>query len=231
MTTSGTYAFSPSLGEIVLYSYNLIQLRSPSLTAEHMVAAKNAANFLLANWSNRGVNLWQVDLQTVTLEEGVATYDVLPNTVVILDAYVTITDGSAPAQDRIILPISRSEYASYSNKTQQGFPTTFWFDRLLAPTVTLWPVPDGTSPQTLSYYRLRQTQDANFANGQNVEIPYLWLDAFADGLAWRLARLFQPQLSEQLKADAAESYAIAATQNEEVASIYISPQVNSYYRV
>lgn len=231
MTTSGTYAFSPSLGELTLYAYNLIQLRSPSLTAEHMVAARNAANLLLANWSNRGVNLWQVDLQTVTLVEGQATYDVLANTVVILDAYVTITDGSAPAQDRIILPISRSEYASYSNKTQQGFPTTFWFDRLLAPTVTLWQVPDGTSPQTLSYYRLRQTQDANFANGQNVEIPALWLEAFADALAWRLARIWTPQLAESLKQDAAESYAIAAAQNEEVASIYISPSLNSYFRV
>lgn len=231
MSTSGTYTFNPSLGELGLYAFNLCQLRSTSLTQEHLSSLRQAANFLLANWSNRGVNLWQVDLQTVTLVEGQATYDVDANTVVILDAYVTITEGTSEPQDRIILPISRSEYASYSNKTQQGFPTTYWFDRLLSPTVTLWQVPDGNSPQTLSYYRLRQAQDANFANGQNVEIPYLWLEAFADGLAWRLSRLWAPQLAEQLKADAAESYAIAATQNEEVASIYISPQVNSYYRV
>lgn len=231
MTTSGTYAYNPSLGELGLYAFNLCQLRATSLTQEHMTSLRQAANFLLASWANRGVNLWQVDLQTVTLVEGQATYDVPASTVVILDAYVTIDDGSAPAQDRIILPISRSEYASYANKTQQGFPTTFWFDRLLSPTITLWQVPDGNSPQTLNYYRLRQAQDANFANGQNVEVPFLFLEAFADGLAWRLARLWQPQLAEQLKADAVESYAIAATQNEEVASIYISPQVNSYFRV
>lgn len=231
MSTSGTYTFNPSLGELGLYAFNLCQIRATSLTQEHMSSLRQAANFVLASWSNRGVNLWQVDLQTVTLVEGQATYDVDANTVVILDAYVTIDDGSAPAQDRVITPISRSEYASYSNKTQQGFPTTYWFDRLLSPTVTLWQVPDGSSPQYLNYYRLRQTQDANFANGQNVEIPFLWLEAFADALAWRFARLWQPPLAEQFKADAAESYAIAATQNEEVASIYISPQTSSYFRV
>ena len=67
---------------------------------------------------------------------------------------------------RIILPISRSEYANYPNKSQQGFTTTFWFDRLLSPTITLWPVPDGTSAQYLKYYRVRQIQDSNFTSGQ-----------------------------------------------------------------
>jgi len=228
MTTSGTYAFNPSLGELTLYAYNQIGIRNTALTQEHMMTSRMATNLMLARWANQGVNLWAVDLVTVSLVQGQTTYNVDGNTVMILDAYIETTGGSQPI-DRIILPVSRTEYASYPNKQQQGFPTTFWFDRLLSPTVTLWPVPDGNEPY-LKYYRVRQLQDSNLTNGQTVEIPYLWMEAFADGLAYRLAKIWQPQAAPLLKADAAESYKIASDQNVESASQYISPQISGYYR-
>lgn len=230
MTTSGLYTFNPSLGEMVLYAYNLIGIRNTSLLQEHMTTARTAANLLQANWSNRGVNLWCVDLVTVPLVAGQATYDVDPSTVVMLDAYMEIDDGSSPPIDRIILPISRSEYANYPNKEQQGFTTTFWFDRLISPTVTLWPVPDGTSAQYLKYYRLRQIQDAGYASAMTVEIPYRWLEALADGLAFRLARIWAPARVAETKAIADESYMVASTQDVETAQQYISPQISGYYR-
>jgi hypothetical protein len=230
LTTSGTYTFNPSLGELTLHAFNLIGLRNTSLTQEHMQSSRIATNLMLANWSNRGVNLWAVDLVTVPLVAGQATYNVDANTVVILDAYMQTDNGSGDPIDRIILPVSRTEYASYPNKEQQGFTTTFWFDRLIAPTVTLWPVPDGTSAQYLKYYRVRQIQDSNLQGGQNVEIPYLWLDAFATGLAERLARIWNPQLVQITKPLADEAYKIAADQNVETAQQYISPQISGYYR-
>jgi len=185
---------------------------------------------MLSRWSNQGVNLWAVDLQTVPLVQGQATYSVPSNTVVMLDSYVTIDDGQSPPIDRIILPISRTEYASYPNKEQQGFTTTFWFDRLLSPNVTLWPVPDGTSAQFLKYYRVRQIQDSNLQNGEQVEIPYLWLECFALGLAQRLAMIWAPDKVMMLKPLADEAYQIAASQNVETAQQYISPQVSGYFR-
>lgn len=229
MTTSGTYAFNPSLGELTLYSFNLCGIRNTALLQEHMEAARMSSNLMLARWSNQGVNLWAVDLVTVPLVAGQSTYSVDANTVMILDAYLGITN-SGPEIDRIIMPISRTEYASYPNKTQQGFTTTYWFDRLLSPTITLWPVPDGNSAQVLKYYRVRQIQDSNFTNGQNVEIPYLWLEAFAYGLAARLAVIFAPDKVQILKPMADESYQIAADQNVEYAQQYISPQISGYFR-
>jgi hypothetical protein len=228
MTTSGTYAFNPSLGELTLYAYNLIGVRNTAVLQEHMTAARMASNLLLANWANRGVNLWAVDLVTVPLVQGQATYSVDGNTVVMLDAYIeTVTDGVAT--DRIILPVSRTEYASYPNKEQQGFPTVFWLDRLIAPEVTLWPVPNGQQTY-LKYYRVRQIQDANLTSGQTVEIPYLWLDAFANNLAARLAMIWNPQMIQILKPIADESYQIAADQNVETAQQYISPMTSGYFR-
>lgn len=230
MTTSGTYTFDPGLGEITLYAYNLIGVRNTAVLQEHMEAARMASNMMLARWANQGVNLWKVDLVTTPLVTGQATYQVDNKTVVILDAYVTNDDSGANI-DRIILPVSRTEYASYPNKEQQGFPTVFWFDRLLNPTVTLWPVPNtDNGPQSLKYYRVTRIQDSDIQNGQTLDIPYLWLEAFAYGLAYRLAQIWQPAMAPQIKAMADESYAIASQQNVETAQQYISPMVMGYFR-
>jgi hypothetical protein len=230
MTTSGTYNFSPSLGELVIYAFNLCGLRGTSVLQEHMQSARMASNMLLSRWSNQGVNLWKVDLVTVPLVTGQATYTVSANTVVMLDAYVT-NDQTGENIDRIIMPVSRTEYASYPNKEQQGFPTVFWFDRLLSPTVTLWPVPNvDNGPSTLSYYRVTQIQDSNLSSGQTVDIPYLWMEAFAYGLATRLSQIWAPDKLALLKPFADEAYAIAAEQNIETAQQYISPMISGYFR-
>ena len=226
MTTSGTYAFNPALGEIVLYAYQNIGVRPTSVLQEHMESARMATNMMLSRWSNQGVNLWAVDLITVPLVEGQSTYAVDGNTIMVLDAYTTTDSGI----DRVIMPISRTEYASYPNKAQQGFPTSYWYDRLISPTLTLWPVPDGSSATILKYYRVRQVQDANLQNGENTEIPYRWLEAFADGLAYRLARIWAPQAAQMLKGQADESYQIAAIQDVETVPTYISPMLSSYFR-
>ena len=228
MTTSATYSFNPSLGEISLYSYQLIGIRPSAVLQEHMEAARMATNMMLSNWSNRGVNLWAVDLVTVPLVQGQSTYTVDSNTVVMLDAYISTTTGSQTT-DRIIMPISRTEYANYPNKQQQGFPTTFWYDRLLSPNVTIWPVPDGTQTN-LKYYRVKQLQDANMQGAETVDVPYLWLEAFADGLAYRLAKVWNPAVAPALKGVADETYGIASRQNIETAQQFISPQVFGYYR-
>lgn len=230
MSTSGTYAFNPSLGELTLYAFNLCGIRNTALLQEHMESARMASNLMLSRWSNQGVNLWAVDLETVTLQQGQQTYSVPADTVMILDAYVSFNGGAGGVTDRIILPISRTEYASYPNKSQEGFTTTYWFDRLLSPTVTLWPVPDGVSAQTLKYYRVRRLQDSNLQGGEQVEIPYLWMEAFAYGLAQRLAMVWSPEKVAILKPMADEAYMIAAEQNVEQAQQYISPMISGYFR-
>lgn len=228
MATSGTYTYNPSLGELTLYAYNLIGVRNTALLQEHLESARMAANLMLARWSNQGVNLWAVDLQTIPLVQGTSTYSVPANTVMMLDVYISTTSGGQTI-DRLILPVSRTEYASYPNKAQQGFPTTYWFDRLLSPTVTIWPVPDGTQT-SLKYYRVRRLQDAAISNATDVEIPYLWMEAFAYGLALRLAQTWNPQMIAMLKPMADESYQIASDQNVETAQQFITPLVGGYWR-
>ena len=228
MSLSGTYAFNPSLGETVIYAFNQCGIRAAQLTQEHMTSARMAANMLQTRWSAQGVNLWAVDLQTVALVQGQSTYTVPSNTIVVLDAYITVGTG-AGATNRIIMPVSRSEYASYPTPNQQGQPTVYWFDRLLAPTITLYPVPDGNEV-SLSYYRMRQIQDAALAGGTQIEVPYFFFEAFAYGLAQRLALIWAPERVATLKALADESYQIAAAQDIETSAFYITPMLSSYWR-
>ena len=230
MTTSGTYNFNPTLGEITLNAFARCGIRRTALVQEHMQDARMETNLMLSNWSNRGVNLWEVDLQTVPLIQGQSTYSVPSNTIMMLDAYISTGSGQS-TYDRVILPISRTEYAYTPNKNNQAPPTVFWFDRLINPTVTLWPVPDQTGYYTLKYYRVTQVQDANYENGQTVDIPYRWFDAFAAGLAARLAAIYAPERASLLEPKAEAAYVIAATQDVENVPMYISPGLSGYFRM
>ncbi len=209
----------------MLNAFSRCTVKRTELTPQHIADAKTEANLLQIEWANKGVLLWTVDLQTVSLVQGTATYNVPSNTVMLLDVY--INNGSS---NRLIMPFSRTDYASLANPTQQGFPTVFWFNRLIAPTITLWPTPDGSATYTMSYYRYRQVQDATVAQGTQPEAQILWLDAFAAGLAHRLSRHYAPQLEAQRKIDAAEAYMVAANQGVENVPIYVSPGFSSYFR-
>ena len=183
---------------------------------------------MLSKFSNLQVNLWTVDLVSVPLVQGQATYNVDPSTIQILDAYISFTGSTE--NDRLIFPVSRTEYASYPNKTAQGTPSVFWYDRLINPTITLWYVPDASSTYTLNYYRCVQVQDANLPAGETPDVPYRWLDCMVAELSYRLSRLWKPELEAVRKADAQEAWAVAATQDVENVELTIAPGIDSYFR-
>lgn len=230
MASSGTYDFSISNGEVVLAAYERLKIFPPSLGSNHMVSARRELNFLLAEAANKQVNLWKVDLVTTPLISGQETYAVQPRTVMILDAWVTVNTGTSVANDLFITPVSRTEYASFNNKDTPGRPTCYWFDRLISPEITLWPVPNNNN-FSLSYYRCTQMQDANLAGGETPDLPYLWLDWFVAGMAHRLARPYATTEIEKLRReDAKEAWAVAATQNTENVPLSMKPTISSYYR-
>lgn len=226
-TTTGTFLFNPSAGEIVLDAFGRCQLRPSEITQSHMFTARMKLNLLLSEWSNNQVNLWEVDLQSIPLVQGTATYTVPAETVMVLDLYIST---GTPAIDRYANPISRTEYASIANKTTQGNPSQYWFDRLVAPTVTFYQVPDGSQTYTANYYRVRQTQDADVTNGLNVEVQTRWLAAFTAGMAWMLSETYAPALEDKLFARYQRAWNIAAAQDTENVPLYIGPQLGSYFR-
>src|SRR6185312_8065845 len=229
MASSGTNNFLPSIGELTLYSFKLLGIRRPEIVQQHLADASIAVNLMLAEWDNSTPNLWKTDLVSVPLVQGTATYNVDPSTIMILDTYIRTGNGTAAQDDRIIWPVSRTEYADQPNKNMQGAPTIFWFDRLLAPTLTLWLVPDGNGPYLLNYYRVSTIFDANLPNGETPDVPVIWLRAFAYGLAASLADSYAPDKADRLQAKADKALLVAQTQNVEGVNLVIAPTLSGYY--
>lgn len=209
-------------------AFQRVKVRPTEITQAQLQTALMEMNLLQSRMSNLQPNLWTVDLQGMPLVQGQATYSLPAETVMITNALVSTGSGQSKI-DRIAWPLSQTEYASISNKNSQGFPTQFWFNRLISPTITLYLTPDGNGPYTLYYYRVRQLQDATLSDGVNVEVPFLWLDALVAGLAHRLARIYAQELEQIRKADADEAWTIAANQNVENVGLSITPGLSGYY--
>jgi hypothetical protein len=131
--------------------------------------------------------------------------------------------------DRIIWPLSTFEFASLPDKTQEGPPTSYWYQRTITPSIKLWPVPDDAATYTLKLRVCRQIQDVGLASGTTLDLPYRWLDVFVADLAYRLSRLYAPDKEAMRKADSAEAWVNAATEDQERVPLYLNCNTSGYY--
>lgn len=390
---SGTYAYAPRLIDIALEAFDRCGIRAAELTPDHWISMRRTMNLVFASWSNRGVNLWLVDTQTVNLSQGVSEYAVPTDTVNVEEAFIrpwqmgqpasvtpsfattalsttvtgyqigaayaagsfvniqvpvsvggivlqgfyevvsiptpdsytfaaneaataTVTGGvvpmfttgaqsttvtvtlpdhgllggqpfvvqvatyvggitlsgtytvetvldadrftitalqtagaadsayengglayiagqqtdTPPQQDRIMWPFSRVDYTNLPNKFMQGFPTNYYYDRLINPTITLWPVPDGNGPYQLIYNRVTQPQDCNPQGGQQPYLPYRSLESFHSDVAAHFAMKWQPTIAKDLMAYAQQRWAEFAETDSERVTTHILPMLDGYYR-
>ena len=202
-----------------------------------MLTARRELNLLFVEWSNKQPNLWEVVRNQVTLTPGVATINLPTQTVLVLDASIVLNFGTQFESRRYITPISRTEYLSYANQQTPGPPTVYWMDRLIAPTLTFYPVPDSAGPYTFDYFSCTQIQDANLLAGETPNVPYRWCDALVSGLTARFSRLYPPPpgiealtFRKMCKDDALDSWNIAAGQDTENVPLVLAPSLTSYYR-
>ena len=229
VVTSNAYNFSPTGGEFILNAFDRIGVRPTEIEQTQMQRAIMELNLALTRFNTMpGQNLWTIDLQTIPLVQGSATYAIPAETRMILSSFIRY--GTNPALDRYMFPISRDEYAAISTKTTQGFPSQYWFDRLISPTITFYLVPDGAFSYDFFYYRARQIQDATIVNGQNLELPLRFFDAITADLAHRLARIYRPDQEQMRKADRDEAWSIASTEDTEWVPMYVTPMLGGYWR-
>lgn len=185
---------------------------------------------LTSEFSNRGVNLWKVELISQLLTQGTATYTLPSRVIMMVDAYRSTNQGQTDQTDIFITPISRDDYAAYPQKQTPGPPNQYWFDRLTTPTVTLYPVPDGNGPYYLNYYAWVQVQDSNLPTGETPDLPIRWYDAACAGLAWRVSRVYAPTKTKDLKMEYDEAWKFAGTEDVENVPVRVLPALGRYYR-
>ena len=77
---------------------------------------------------------------------------------------------------------------------------------------------------------MQQMQDANFTSGQNVDVIYLALRAFAYDLASELATIWAPDKLAIIEPKAEKYYNSFVAENVEISNVFISPTISSYFR-
>lgn len=229
MAASGTYAYNPAASNLMLTAFGRIGIRRTEITAQHLADAENEANLLQVNLANKQPNLWTDELYTQALTASDADYTLNARLIAIQAAYLTTTvDGVST--DRILWPLSTFEYAAIPDKTQEGPPTSYWYQRLATPVIFMWPVPDDAATYTLKLRVCRQIQDVALTSGTTLDLPYRWLDVYVADLAHRLSRIYTPDKEAMRKQDSIDAWANAATEDQERVPLYIQPQTSSYWR-
>jgi hypothetical protein len=223
MTTSGTYSFSPVNSDLLTLAFRRAGVKRNDLDQEHIADGIAEMRMQGVDWANRNPNRWLIDTQSILLVAGTAAYTV--NARIVETAIVYYNDGQ---RDRVIGPLSASEYGAIANKTTQGPPTTFWISMAVTPSITLWPVPD--SAYTLYIQSFRQMQDMNAANGETPDMPYRFYDAFVTGLAGRLAEIYNPAKADRLNAQHEAKFKLAAAMDQEQVPLSLIPGLDQYTR-
>lgn len=224
-----TTAFNPALSDILIEMFERCQIRAVELQTEHFQSARRSLNLVQSRWSNRGINLWKVQLYSVPLTHGQIDVPIDPSVINVLDVYRTTQDQSGFPTDIILYPLDRSGYAAIPNKTQQGPPTSFWFQRLQSPNMKLWPAVDAQGPYTLNYYTWRQMADAIPQLGLTGDMVERFYEAYVAECAAHIAMKWAPDRMQVLATYAVAAYTEAQMEDHEKIETHIVPDFSSYY--
>jgi len=181
MATSGTRAFSLDVATAIEEAYELAGLEAR--TSYDAVTARRSMNIMFADWSNRGIQMWEIAKQEITLTEGTSEYTLNSFDIDILDAYIERTDNGVTT-DLGLDRIDRNEFINIPNKTTKARSTDYWLERLKSPVIHLYPTPENSTDK-LIYYVWRTIEDAN-AQVNDIDIPTRFMPCLVSGLAYYL---------------------------------------------
>ena len=224
-TYASTASFDLTIDQICQEAYERcgLQIRN----GYDLQTAKRSLNLMLAEWANRGLNLWTIQLQEKSIAadttnlSGTSLFgssaDASQQIIDITD--VVIRDSSN--NDYSATSISRATYLNYTVKTTSGRPTQYYFERTINPTLFLYPAADTT--YTLRYYALVRMFDAgDYTN--NTQIPFRFLPCMTAGLAYYISMKKSPDRLVALKQIYEDEFQRAAAQDGERTSLFLTPK-------
>ena len=247
MAYSGTQTFNLSIEEIIEEAFERCQLETR--TGYDLKTARRSMNLMLAEWANRGLNLWSITYATQTLTAGTNFYAIDQNVIDIVDAVVTTTagatsnlEGDSNTTDVAVNRISRTEFINLSKKENSSSgdarPTQF---ALVPGTVTtggssssgrpandmtlfLYPSPDKA--YIFKYFYLARIEDAGSYTNE-ADVVNRFVPCMCAGLAYYMAQKKAPQRVQEMKLLYEDELARALQEDGSPASVYISPK--TYY--
>ena len=221
MATSGSRDFNLDVGEIIEEAFERCGLEVR--TGYDARTARRSLNLMFAEWANRGINMWTVEQGTITLTQGQAQETLLPDVVDVLE--IVLRRGNT---DYEVERISRGDYVTLPNKTTQGRPSQFWFNRQISPVINLWAVPENSTDQIIYYY-VQRIEDADTLVN-TTDMPFRFYPCMVAGLAYYLAMKRAPDRIQLLKSVYEEEFQRAADEDEDRVPLKLQPSIQ-YLRV
>lgn len=219
MTTAFTLTVDQAIEEAIAESGG-----QPS-QYEELRRARTRLNLLLTDWQNRGVNLWKLDLATVTVSASTAQLTLDASYADVLDSVWVKTSTS----DLIMSRISYKDYLHLTNKTQTGRPTQFLVERLNGQTrVTLWPVPNETG--AIKFWGIKKFNDIN-GPLDDIDAPNRFMPALMHGLAYSILLSRSKGTPEEeaklnrIKQEYEDCWAKASEEDRDRSNLRIVPQI------
>jgi|TARA_R100001244_G_C5163159_1_gene131170 hypothetical protein len=205
-------------------------------TGYELKTTRRSINLLIAEWANRGLNLWTIQQREATVVagtqmiEGTTLYSVdsagnatadANDSSQIIDIDSAVMSNSSG--DFSMTKIGRSTYWDYTVKSTQGRPSQYYFERTILPKVYFFPEADST--YTFKYYTSLRMTDIN-AYTKNAQIPFRFLPCMVAGLAYYVSMKYAPDRIQILKTIYDEEFSRAASQDVEKASYSMVPRQN-----
>lgn len=231
MATSGTYIFNPDLAEMVDEAMERARIDPAHVTARHILSARRSMRFMFADWATDDYHNFRIVRNNFTLVQSQTEY-------------VAGTDFDTPfamldiidvvlRRDGIDTPIefmSRQELLNIPEKDIEGRADRVFIDKKRdGITMTFWTSPENSTDE-VHFDAVIKFEDSDTA-ADNADIPYQMYDAFAYGLAFRLAEKYAPpELEEALYGKAQIAFRKGTNATRERGDVRIIPESGSRRR-
>ena len=185
MSTSTSYAFAPTVDQIIRMALQLAGLlplgRNPSVAeSQH---ARDHLNASAKSMAARGAQFTNLERKTLPLVAGQAEYTLDADTIEIEFPMSIQQATSGNVSDTWIEPMVYDEWQKLSNKTFQATPTSCYVEKAALVTLVFWPVPNQAF--TLKYRRQRLFRDTDA--GTTMDSTQRWVDAWVYTAAHKMA--------------------------------------------
>ena len=215
MAVSGSTDFNLDAAEVIQEAYERCGLQETS--GKDLRTAVRSMNLLMAEWANRGLNLWTVTLGTQSTTASDKDYALNANIVDVLEVSIRDADDT----DVTLSRISRADYEMLPSKDSEGKPSQFYFERTTTPTLYVYPTPD-LSTYTIRYYYLKRLDDIDVPT-DDPNVPFRFLPCLTAGMAYYIAMKKAPQMMPNLKQVYEEEFKRAMDEDRDRASFSAVP--------
>jgi hypothetical protein len=203
--TGVSYTFAGSTDGITFVDLKTVTLANYTLQENYWVSLNTAGNY----------QYYRLTISTV--------HTVAAMSVTLVGSYT----------DLVMQPLNRDDYSALPDKRFEGTPCLqYFYDRLMTPTITLWPVP-SVETNCLVFRTHRQIQDVGNSMTATIEVPDRWLDA----VSWEHAAMCAvetptvPQDRIQLcQMQAAQALVNAEAGEVDGSPIFLAPNIGVYTR-